>query len=108
MANVATTTSTKELIEVWQQRCYFEFVKRDARAALGTMSDNPHVLMVPLAIGGRGRQGVYNFYRDYFLAQLPADLTAVRISQVVGENILTEEAVYHFTHDQVMDCSGRA
>jgi carboxymethylenebutenolidase len=103
MATIATATPTKELIEVWQQHCYFEFVNTAAKAALGTMSDDPHVLMVPLAIGGRGREGLYNFYHDYFLAQLPADVTAIPISQVVGENILAEEAVYQFTHDQVMD-----
>jgi carboxymethylenebutenolidase len=103
MAKVATPTSTKELIEVWQQHCFFEFVKNDAKAALGTMSDNPYILMVPLAFGGKGREGVYNIYHVYFLAQLPADMTAVPISRVVGENILAEEAVYQFTHDQVMD-----
>jgi hypothetical protein len=48
MAKIATATSTNELIEVWQQHCYFEFVNKDAKAALGTMSDNPHVLMVHL------------------------------------------------------------
>jgi carboxymethylenebutenolidase len=103
MANVATATTAKELLEVWQQHWYFEFITKDAKAALGTMSDNPHVLMVPLAIGGRGRDGVYSFYHDYFLAQLPADMTAIPISQVIGENILAEEAVYLFTHNQVMD-----
>lgn len=103
MANVATATTAKESLEAWQRHCYFEFVKKDAKAALGAMSDDPHVLMVPLAIGGRGRGGVYDFYHDYFLAQLPADMTAVPISQVIGENILAEEAVYQFTRDQVMD-----
>jgi hypothetical protein len=38
MAKIATATSSKEPIEVWQQHCYFEFVKKDAEAALGTMS----------------------------------------------------------------------
>jgi carboxymethylenebutenolidase len=75
----------------------------DAKAALATMSENPHVLMVPLGIGGRGRNGVYTFYHDYFLAQLPPDITAIPISQVVGKDILAEEAVYQFTHDRVMD-----
>jgi len=103
MAKVPTTTTTKELLEVWLQQCYFELVKKNAQAALGTMSDNPHVVMVPLAMGGRRREEVYNFYHDYFLAQLPADMTAVAISLVVGENILAEEAVYQFTHNQVMD-----
>jgi carboxymethylenebutenolidase len=103
MPKAATATTAKELLEIWQQHCYFEFVKKDAKAAVGTMSDDAHVLMVPLAIGGKGREGVYNFYQDYFLAQRPADMTAVLISQFVGENILAEEAVYQFTHDQVMD-----
>jgi hypothetical protein len=57
MAKAATATATKELIEVWQQHCYSEFVMKDAEAALETMSDNPHVLMVPIAIGGQGRKG---------------------------------------------------
>ena len=103
MPKVATATSTKKLIEVWQQHCYFELVMKDAGAALTIMSDNPHVLMVPLATGGRGCDGVYGFYHDCFLAQLPADLTAIPISQVVGENIVAEEPVHQFTHDQVMD-----
>jgi carboxymethylenebutenolidase len=103
MAKVPTTTTTKELLEVWLQQCYFELVKKNAKAAPGTMSDNPHVVKVPLAMGGRRREGVYNFYHDYFLAQFPADMTAVAISLVVGENILAEEAVYQFTNNQVID-----
>jgi carboxymethylenebutenolidase len=103
MAKLATAITPKELREGWQQHVYFEFVKKNATAALGTTSDNPHVFMVPLAIGGRGREGVYNFYHNCFLAQPPADITSIPISQVIGENILTEEAVYQFTHDQVMD-----
>jgi|HubBroStandDraft_2_1064218.scaffolds.fasta_scaffold187768_2 hypothetical protein len=39
MPKVATATSTKKLIEVWQQHCYFELVMKDAGAALTTMSD---------------------------------------------------------------------
>jgi carboxymethylenebutenolidase len=91
MAKVPTTTTTKELLEVWLHVCYFELVKKNAKAAPGTMSE-----------GGRRREGVYNFYHDYFPAQLPADMTAVAISLVVGENILAEEAVYQFTDNQVI------
>jgi carboxymethylenebutenolidase len=103
MTNQTTPSVEQVLLEVWQQHTYSEFVLKDAQAALQTMSDNPHVLMVPLAIGGRGRGGVYNYYHDYFLAQLPADIMPVPISQVVGKDILVEEAVYQFTHDQRMD-----
>jgi len=97
-------TSPKQgLVEIWEQHVYSEFALKDAKAALTTMSDNPYVLMVPIAVGGRGREGVYNFYHDYFLAQLPTDINAVPISRVVGEDILAEEAVYQLTHDQVME-----
>jgi carboxymethylenebutenolidase len=103
MANAATASVEQELLEVWQQHTYSEFVMKDAKAALSTMSDNPHVLMVPIAIGGRGREGVYDYYHDYFLPHLPADIVPVLISQAIGKDILVEEAVYQFTHDQAMD-----
>jgi carboxymethylenebutenolidase len=103
MAKAATGSDGQSLLEVWQQHNYSEWVMKDAKAALATMSDDPHVLMVPIAIGGRGRDGVYDYYHNYFLAQLPADIRPVPISQVVGTDTLVEEAVFHFTHDQVMD-----
>jgi carboxymethylenebutenolidase len=103
MAKAATGSVGQSLLEVWQQHNYSEWVMKDAKAALATMSDDPHVLMVPIAIGGRGRDGVYDYYHNYFLAQLPADIRPVPISQVVGTDTLVEEAVFHFTHDQVMD-----
>jgi carboxymethylenebutenolidase len=78
----------ERLLEVWQQYSYSEFVMKDAKAALAAMSENPHVLMVPLALGGRGRDGVYGFYHHCFLAQLPAEFAPTPISQVVGQEVL--------------------
>ncbi len=103
MATETRQTIEEALLEVWQEHTYSEFALKDAKQALATMSDNPHVLMVPIAVGGKGRDGVYKYYHDYFLAQLPADLKPVPISQVVGRNILVEETVYQFTHDQAME-----
>jgi carboxymethylenebutenolidase len=89
MANATTDRVGQELLlAVWQQHCYSEFVMKDAKAALTTMSDNPHVLMVRIATGGRGRDEVSKYYHDYFLAQLPADIGPVPISQVVGKDII--------------------
>ncbi|WP_213803952.1 ester cyclase [Granulicella sp. dw_53] len=103
MSNATTSSVNQALLEVWKQHTYSEFVLKDAKAALSTMSDNPHVLMVPIALGGRGRDGVYNFYRNLFLSQLPADITSVPVSQAIAQDILVEESVYRFTHDQAMD-----
>jgi carboxymethylenebutenolidase len=103
MPDAITASIEQELLETWQDHVHSEFVMKDAKRALSTMSQNPHVLLVPLATGGKGRNGVHNFYHDYFLAQLPADMMPTPISQVVGKDTLVEEAVYSFTHDQVMD-----
>ena len=99
----SSTTNAQQLLEVWQQHTYSEFVLRDATGALATMSENPYVLMVPIAVGGQGREGVHTFYATKFLAQLPADLIPTSISQIIAEDTIVEEAVYAFTHDQVMD-----
>jgi hypothetical protein len=87
MATIETASVEQNLLEVWQQHTYSEFVLKDAKAAPATMSDNPYVLMVPIAVGGRGREGVYNYYHDHFLAQLQADLKSIAISQVIGKDI---------------------
>jgi carboxymethylenebutenolidase len=103
MSNATTTSTEQILLEVWEQHNYSEWVLKDAQKALATMSDHPHVLMVPIGIGGRGREGVFKFYHDHFLAQLPADIKPTLISRVIGNDILAEEAVFQFTHDQQMD-----
>jgi carboxymethylenebutenolidase len=100
---MSAVTSGQQLLAVWQQHTYSEFVLRDAPGALQTMTDNPYVLMVPIATGGRGREGVLDFYATKFLAQLPADLIPTSISQTIAEDTIVEEAVYAFTHDQAMD-----
>jgi carboxymethylenebutenolidase len=99
----AITASGQQLLEVWQQHTYAEFVLRDAARALETMTANPYVLMVPIALGGQGRNGVLEFYSTKFLAQLPSDLMPVTVSQTIAENTIVEEAVYAFTHDQLLE-----
>jgi carboxymethylenebutenolidase len=99
----SSTTNGQQLLEVWQQHTYAEFVMRDATAALTTMTENPYVLMVPIGVGGQGREGVHDFYSTKFLAQMPSDLIPISISQIIAENYIIEEAVHSFTHDQVMD-----
>src|SRR5258708_39978054 len=103
MANTAIAGVGQELLEVWQQHCYSEFVMKDAKGALTTMSDNSHVLMVTIAVGCRGRDVVHKYYQDYMLAHVPADLRPLHSSRAVGERILAEESVFHVAHDRVLD-----
>jgi hypothetical protein len=39
----ALSVGSELLLEVWQRHCYCEFVMKDAKGALATMSDNPYV-----------------------------------------------------------------
>lgn len=102
------TKSEQKLLAVWQQHTYSEFVLRDAAGALETMTDNPYVLLVPISVGGQGRDGVRNFYANTFLPQLPNDLEVMAISQTItadanASGTIAEEAVFRFTHDHLMD-----
>jgi hypothetical protein len=74
---VIACVELERLLAVRQQHCYSKFVKKGVKAILGTISENPHVLMVPLAIGAQERSRVYNFHHDYFLAQLAADIAPI-------------------------------
>jgi hypothetical protein len=71
MANTTTDSVGQELLlEVWQQQCYSEFVMKDIKAALTTMSDNPHVLMGPITAGGRGSRKARHCALSHLLQSL--------------------------------------
>jgi ketosteroid isomerase-like protein len=78
MAKIATATSLKEPIEVWQQHCYFEFVKKDSEAALGLVPGVPptgnrvEAGVVGIITFENGRIASEHLYRDHasVLAQL--------------------------------------
>jgi hypothetical protein len=56
MANASTDSAGQVLRDVWQEHLHSEFVMKDAKAALATMSDNPYVLLVRTRWGqGTGR-----------------------------------------------------
>ena len=91
------------ILAVWQQHTYAEFVTKDVGAAIDTMTDDAHVLNVPVGTGGYGKDAVRVFYGTSFIPNIPADLNAVPISQTIGGDRLVEEAVYSFTHDILME-----
>jgi len=93
----------RAMVDLWQQHVYAEFVLKDPEAALATMTEDAYVLMVPLGIGGFGKEGVRRFYTDSFIPNIPPDITPTPISQTVGQNRLVEEALYRFTHTIAME-----
>jgi carboxymethylenebutenolidase len=99
----AQTANPHPLLAVWQQHVYAEFVTKDVEAALATMTEDAHVLLVPVGTGGRGKAEVRTFYANFFIPQVPPDLVATPISQTIGADSLVEEAVHTFTHSLPME-----
>lgn len=95
--------SVHPLIAVWQQHVFAEFVAKDVEAALATMTEDAHVLLVPVGTGGRGKDGVRTFYGTSFIPNIPPDIVATPISQIIGADYVVEEAVHSFTHSIAMD-----
>jgi carboxymethylenebutenolidase len=99
----APVEAVSPLLAVWQQHVYAEFVTKDVEAAIATMTDDAHVLLVPVGTGGRGKEAVRAFYATSFIPNIPPDITATPISQTIGEDYIVEEAVHAFTHTIPMD-----
>ena len=92
-----------KLSSVWEKHVGAEFAHHSADEALTTMTADPYVLNVPLMVGGRGREGVRDFYANHFLSQLPPDMETVPVSRTVGQGRVVDELVLRFTHSIRMD-----
>jgi carboxymethylenebutenolidase len=101
--NTALTLDQQTMLATWQQHTHAEFVLKDPDAALATMTDSPYVICVPSGAWALGRQGVYDFYANEFLPNIPPDMTLVPVSQVFGRDRIVEEMVLRFTHSLRMD-----
>lgn len=93
----------RTLSKAWDQHLGAEFAAKSADEALATMSAEPHVNMVPLMIGARGRTQLRDFYANHFLNQIPPDMEMVTVSRTIGQGRVVDELIAHFTHTIVMD-----
>jgi carboxymethylenebutenolidase len=91
------------LSSVWEKHVGAEFAAHSAEEALETMTADPYVLNVPLMVGGRGRQGVREFYANHFVTQFPPDVELVPVSRTIGQDQLVDEMIMRFTHTVRMD-----
>jgi hypothetical protein len=80
---------------------------RDAVATVDTMADESYVNHVPVMTGGRGRDGLLEFYGRHFIPQMPADARITAVCRTVGQGRLVDEMIFSFTHDIEMDWMGR-
>jgi carboxymethylenebutenolidase len=101
MKNV--TPDQQTMLATWQQHTYAEFVLKDADAALATMTENPHVLLIASGVVRVGRAAVREFYADKFLPNIPPDLEITTVSQTFGDDRIVEEMAVRFTHTIDMD-----
>jgi carboxymethylenebutenolidase len=99
----ALTAEEQKLNDVWDEHLRAEFAAHSPEAALATMVAQPRINQVPVMIGGEGRDGVYAFYAQYFLPQIPPDMEVVPVSRTIGRGRLVDELVVRFTHTIPME-----
>jgi carboxymethylenebutenolidase len=76
----------------------------DLDTTMATMSDDPWLTNVPTLIGGVGREGVRDFYRDHLVGKFfPPDVTMTEVSITVGQDRVVQELVISFTHTTPID-----
>ena len=76
----------------------------DLDTTMATMSDNPHLHNVPNMMGGVGRQGVRDFYRNHLVGKFfPPDVKMVNVSRTIGTDQIVDEVVISFTHTKAID-----
>ena len=93
----------RTLSSAWDQHLAAEFGAHSAEQALATMTADPHVNLVPLMIGARGRTELHDFYANHFLNQIPPDMETVAVSRTIGQGRVVDELVMRFTHSIHMD-----
>ena len=72
--------------DIFDKHLEFEFDKEDVDATMTTMTEDPYVHHVPTLIGGRGYDGVYNFYKNHFIGKMPKDLKITNVSRAFGKD----------------------
>src|SRR5215471_8196988 len=83
------------LSSAWDRHLASEFAEKSADHALATMTAEPHVNVVPLMIGARGRAELHDFYANHFLSQIPptgrrVEMPFVVIVQFEGDKLAHE------------------
>src|SRR5262249_34062651 len=103
LRGVAEMETEGTLSSAWDQHLASEFDAKSADQALATMTVEPHVNLVPLLIGARGRGELGDFYANHCLNQIPPDMEMVTVSRTIGQGRVVDELIARFTHSIRMD-----
>ncbi len=76
----------------------------DLETTMATMTADPHLHNVPTMIGGVGREGVRDFYKNHLVGKFfPPDVKMTNVSSTVGDDQIVDELVISFTHTVPID-----
>jgi carboxymethylenebutenolidase len=76
----------------------------DLETTMATMTADPHLHNVPSMVGGVGRNGVRNFYKNHLVGKFfPPDVKMTNVSSTVGDTQIVDELVISFTHTTPID-----
>jgi carboxymethylenebutenolidase len=90
------------MLGLWTEHQDAEFEARDVERTLATMAADPHILNVPVMVGGQGRDGVARFYREVFIPGIPDDLAVTDLSTTVDADQIVAERIMTGTHSVEM------
>ncbi len=97
------TPAQQAMAELWDEHQSYEFEAHSTEKTLGTMTDDPVNINVPLLTGGVGLEGVRRYYSEYFIPKNPSDTEVTLLSRTVGDDWLVDEIILSFTHTTEMD-----
>jgi carboxymethylenebutenolidase len=102
-SNARLTVSQQTMVECWEEHLRNEFELRNVDKTMETMVDDPYNTHIPVITGGRGKDGVREFYTKWFIPQNPPDTEITLVSRTIGNDQLVDEIIHKFTHTIQMD-----
>lgn len=91
------------LADLWEAHMAAEFQARSADQAVETMTEDAHLIHVPVMTGASGREALRAFYDTVFIPQQAPDTELEPISRTIGANSLADEFLFKFTHTVRME-----
>jgi carboxymethylenebutenolidase len=95
--------SKHEMLDTFKKHVDAELAG-DLETTMATMTADPHLHNVPSMVGGVGRNGVRNFYKNHLVGKFfPPDVKMTNVSSTVGDTQIVDELVISFTHTTPID-----
>jgi carboxymethylenebutenolidase len=95
--------SKHEMLDTFKKHVDAELAG-DLETTMATMTTDPHLHNVPSMVGGVGRDGVRNFYKNHLVGKFfPPDVKMTNVSSTVGDTQIVDELVISFTHTTPID-----